>query len=206
MNRQQSAGVSLSAAGFVSLILFVLTIPAGNWAVTHVGLVCEPNGPCLIPVWPGVMSPSAVLLAGLALVLRDAVQNLLGNVWTLVAIAAGAFISALLAEPSVVLGSTVAFLFSELADFAVYTPMRGRHPSAAVILSGLVGSMVDSAIFLSLAFGSLDFLFGQVLGKFWMSLLGGAVLYLHRRMQLRLGSSSHHLKTLSLSYWREILS
>ena len=128
MNRQQSAGVSLSAAGFVSLILFVLTIPAGNWAVTHVGLVCEPNGPCLIPVWPGVMSPSAVLLAGLALVLRDAVQNLLGNVWTLVAIAAGAFISALLAEPSVVLGSTVAFLFSELADFAVYTPMRGRHP------------------------------------------------------------------------------
>ena len=65
--------------------------------------------------------------------------------------------------------------------------MRGRHPSAAVILSGLVGSMVDSAIFLSLAFGSLDFLFGQVLGKFWMSLLGGAVLYLHRRMQLRLG-------------------
>ena len=164
MNRQQSAGVSLSAAGFVSLILFVLTIPAGNWAVTHVGLVCEPNGPCLIPVWPGVMSPSAVLLAGLALVLRDAVQNLLGNVWTLVAIAAGAFISALLAEPSVVLGSTVAFLFSELADFAVYTPMRGRHPSAAVILSGLVGSMVDSAIFLSLAFGSLDFLFGQVLG------------------------------------------
>ncbi len=187
MNRQQSAGVSLSAAGFVSLILFVLTIPAGNWAVTHVGLVCEPNGPCLIPVWPGVMSPSAVLLAGLALVLRDAVQNLLGNAWTLVAIAAGAFISALLAEPSVVLGSTVAFLFSELADFAVYTPMRGRHPSAAVILSGLVGSMVDSAIFLSLAFGSLDFLFGQVLGKFWMSLLGGAVLYLHRRMQLRLG-------------------
>lgn len=187
MNRQQSAGVSLSAAGFVSLILFVLTIPAGNWAVTHVGLVCEPNGPCLIPVWPGVMSPSAVLLAGLALVLRDAVQNLLGNVWTLVAIAAGAFISALLAEPSVVLGSTVAFLFSELADFAVYTPMRGRHPSAAVILSGLVGSMVDSAIFLSLAFGSLDFLFGQVLGKFWMSLLGGAVLYLHRRMQIRLG-------------------
>ena len=141
MNRQQSAGVSLSAAGFVSLILFVLTIPAGNWAVTHVGLVCEPNGPCLIPVWPGVMSPSAVLLAGLALVLRDAVQNLLGNAWTLVAIAAGAFISALLAEPSVVLGSTVAFLFSELADFAVYTPMRGRHPSAAVILSGHVVSL-----------------------------------------------------------------
>ena len=74
--------------GWLSVLGFILTIPLSNWVVVNVGVVCDPTGPCLIPVWPGIMSPSAVLLAGLALVLRDAVQNLLGNVWTLVAIAA----------------------------------------------------------------------------------------------------------------------
>ncbi len=171
--------------GLITLILFILTIPLGNWVVMNVGLVCDPAGPCLIPVWPGVWSPSAVMLAGLALVLRDAVQNLLGNRWTIAAIVAGAFLSAFLAEPSVVLGSTAAFLFSELADFAVYTPMRKKLPSTAVIVSGLVGSVVDSMIFLTLAFGSLDYLFGQVLGKFWMSLLGGAILWMWRHRRVR---------------------
>ena len=76
--------------GLISLVLFILTIPLGNWVVTNVGLVCDPHGPCLIPVWPGVWSPSAVMVAGLALVLRDAVQSILGNLWALAAIAAGA--------------------------------------------------------------------------------------------------------------------
>lgn len=176
--------------GLVTLVLFILTIPLGNWVVMNVGLVCDPNGPCLIPVWPGVWSPSAVMLAGLALVLRDAVQSLLGNLWTVAAIVAGAVLSAVLAEPAVVLGSTCAFLFSELADFAVYTPMRKRLSSTAVIVSGLVGSVVDSMIFLTLAFGSLDYLFGQVLGKFWMSLAGGLVLWLWRQRRAELSPVS----------------
>lgn len=179
------------AAGIFALTLFILTIPLGNWVVMNVGLVCPPDGPCLIPVWPGVMSPSAVMLAGLALVLRDAVQNLLGNRATLAAIAAGAVLSAALAEPAVIVGSTAAFLFSELADYLVYTPLRHRNQTGAIILSGLVGSIVDSMIFLTLAFGSLDFLFGQVIGKFWMSLLGAGVLALWRasRTQTALKSS-----------------
>lgn len=179
-----------SRLGLFTLVLFILTIPLGNWVVMNVGLVCDPKGPCLIPVWPGVWSPSAVMLAGLALVLRDAVQSLLGNLWTVAAILAGAVLSAVLAEPSVVLGSTAAFLFSELADFAVYTPMRKRLPSTAVIVSGLVGSAVDSMIFLTLAFGSLDYLFGQVLGKFWMSLAGGLVLWLWRQRRAELSTAS----------------
>lgn len=179
-----------SRIGLITLVLFILTIPLGNWVVMNVGLVCDPNGPCLIPVWPGVWSPSAVMLAGLALVLRDAVQSLLGNLWTIAAILAGAVLSAVLADPAVVLGSACAFLFSELADFAVYTPMRKRLPSTAVIVSGLVGSVVDSMIFLTLAFGSLDYLFGQVLGKFWMSLAGGLVLWLWRQRRTELSAVS----------------
>lgn len=166
--------------GLISLILFILTIPAGNWVVMNVGTVCPPDSPCLIPVWPGIMSPSAVLFAGLALILRDAVQSLLGKRWTLVAIAAGAALSGVLSEPAIILGSTCAFLFSELADFAVYTPLRERHLTLAIVLSGLVGSIVDSVIFLSLAFGSLDFIVGQVIGKFWMSLSAGAMIIMWR--------------------------
>lgn len=168
-------------AGWLSVVLFVLTIPLGNWMVVNVGFVCEPNGPCLIPVWPGVMSPSAVLVAGLALVLRDAVHQLLGGKWALYCIFAGAVLSGFISEPSLIVASTCAFLFSELADFFVYTPLRHRSLGWAVVLSGLAGSIVDSAIFLSMAFGSLEFLFGQVLGKFWMSLIGGAILVLWKR-------------------------
>lgn len=167
--------------GLLSLVLFILTIPVGNWVVMNVGLVCLKDGPCLIPVAPGMMAPSGVLLAGFALVLRDAVQSLLGKRWTIFAIAVGAVISGFLSDPAIVLGSTCAFLFSELADFAVYTPLRERHLTTAIIASGLVGSLVDSVIFLSLAFGSLDFVLGQVLGKFWMSLIAGMVLIMYRR-------------------------
>ena len=159
--------------GLISLILFILTIPAGNWVVMNVGTVCPLDS-------PGIMSPSAVLFAGLALILRDAVQSLLGKRWTLVAIAAGAALSGILSEPAIILGSTCAFLFSELADFAVYTPLRERHLTLAIVLSGLVGSIVDSVIFLSLAFGSLDFIVGQVIGKFWMSLIAGAMIIMWR--------------------------
>lgn len=167
--------------GLISLILFILTIPAGNWVVMNVGTVCPPDSPCLIPVWPGIMSPSAVLFAGLALILRDAVQSLLGKRWTLVADCRQApRFSGVLSEPAIILGSTCAFLFSELADFAVYTPLRERHLTLAIVLSGLVGSIVDSVIFLSLAFGSLDFIVGQVIGKFWMSLIAGAMIIMWR--------------------------
>jgi queuosine precursor transporter len=40
----------------------------------------------------------------------------------------------------------------------------------AVLLSSMVGLVVDSVMFLWLAFGSLDFLAGQIIGKMWMVL------------------------------------
>ncbi len=41
----------------------------------------------------------------------------------------------------------------------------------AVLLSSLVAIVVDSLVFLHLAFGSLEFLWGQIVGKSWMVLL-----------------------------------
>ena len=78
----------------IFLVLFCLTIPAANWMIGNVGTVCVPNGPCLVPVAPGMMAPSGVLMIGAALVLRDLVQRRLGVEFGLGAIVAGAAISA----------------------------------------------------------------------------------------------------------------
>lgn len=168
--------------GWLSVLGFILTIPLSNWVVVNVGVVCDPTGPCLIPVWPGIMSPSAVLVAGFALVLRDSVHHFLGARWALYSIVFGAALSGFFSEPSLVAASVAAFLFSEFADFCVYAPLRERHHAFAIMVSGLIGSVVDSAIFLWLAFGSLDYVFGQVLGKFWVSLIASAIVVAWRRM------------------------
>jgi uncharacterized PurR-regulated membrane protein YhhQ (DUF165 family) len=175
--------------GYLALGLFTLTIPAANWLIGHAGTVCPPAGPCLVPVWPGIMAPSGVLMIGIALVLRDLVQRRLGLVAGLAAIAIGTLISALLAPAAIVLASATAFLLSELADLLVYTPLQRRRFVTAVVASGLAGLVVDSAVFLCLAFGSLDFLPGQILGKLWMVLLAIPLLQWLRRRDERLGLS-----------------
>ena len=173
--------------GAIALVLFGLTIPAANWMLGHVGTVCVPQGPCLVPVWPGIDAPSGVLMIGLALVLRDIVQRRLGALFGLGAIAIGTLISALLAPPAIVLASVSAFLLSELADFAIYTPLQRRRFVTAVVASGIAGLVVDSIVFLYLAFGSLDFLAGQIIGKAWMILLALPLMHLLRRRDERLG-------------------
>ncbi|OZA72172.1 MAG: beta-carotene 15,15'-monooxygenase, partial [Caulobacter sp. 39-67-4] len=55
--------------GSIFLVLFCLTIPAANWMIGHVGTVCVANGPCVLPVAPGILAPSGVLMIGAALVL-----------------------------------------------------------------------------------------------------------------------------------------
>lgn len=173
--------------GSIFLVLFCLTIPAANWMIGHVGTVCVPNGLCLVPVAPGIMAPSGVLMVGAALVLRDLVQRRLGVEFGIGAIIVGAAISAGLAPPSLVLASAVAFLLSEFADFAVYTPLARRRLVAAVVASSIVGLVVDSLVFLWLAFGSLEFLLGQIVGKLWMVLLAVPLVALLRRRDERLG-------------------
>src|SRR5215475_14663148 len=173
--------------GIVFVALFSLTIPAANWLIGHAGTVCQPAGPCLIPVAPGLMAPSGVTMAGAALVLRDLVQLRLGAAASSLAILAGAILSALLAPPALVLASAAAFLLSEFADLAVYTPLARRGLLTAVAASGAVGLIVDSIVFLWLAFGSLDFLAGQIVGKAWMVLASIPFVAWLRRRDQRLG-------------------
>lgn len=161
---------------------FATAVPLAGWLTGNVGTECAPGGPCLLPVGFGLDAPSGAFVLGASFVLRDAVHEVGGSRAALVAIAIGGVLSAIFAAPALVVASVVAFVLAELADFAAYAPLRKRSLMLAVFLSGLAGSIVHSAIFLWLAFGSLDFIAGHVIGKAWVSLLVLAFLPVNRRM------------------------
>lgn len=176
-----------SNEGLLALLGFALCIPVANWLIGNVGTVCLDNGPCLIPVAPGIHAPTGVIMIGLALVLRDVVQRRLGAGWAFAAIVAGAVLSAVVAPPALVFASAFAFFLAEAADMAVYTPLQKKRLVLAVVLSGCVGLVVDSVFFLYLAFGNLDFLSGQIVGKLWMILLAIPVIRWLRDRDERIG-------------------
>lgn len=150
----------------------VSTVVAANLLVTHVGI---------IGVGFGLMAPAGVLVAGLAFTLRDLLHEAGGKRWVLAAIAVGALVSLGLDTGRIAIASAVAFALSELLDLAVYTPLRKRNWLGAVTASGIVGLVVDSYVFLAIAFGSLAFLPGQIVGKGWVLLATVALLYPARK-------------------------
>lgn len=164
MNKQKLY-LSLTSVAFLSCIL------GANWALKTWGIV---------PVGFGLMAPAGVYFAGLSFGLRDATQELGGRRWTVGLIILGAALSAFI-DPVFAFASCVAFLCSEMADFAVYTPLRERHWHTAVIASNAVGAIIDSALFLWIAFGSLEFIVGNTLGKFWMTVPAIIIVGLVRR-------------------------
>lgn len=156
-------------------VAFTATVIASNFAVAYIGI---------LPVWPGIAAPAGVYLVGLALVLRDLLQEATSWRWSAVAVVVGAALSAVF-SPELALASASAFLASELLDLAVYTPLRKRGMVLAVAASNAVGIAADSVLFLYLAFGSLDFLTGQVLGKTWMTLAAIVALLVIRALRTR---------------------
>jgi queuosine precursor transporter len=160
-----------SILGAAYLVGYMATIVAANWATSSYGMV---------PVGLGLVAPAGVYFAGLTFTLRDLTHETFGRRLVLLAILLGALMSAVIA-PALGVASGVAFLVSELADFAVYSPLRDRNWYGAVLASNIVGLIIDSALFLYLAFGSLDYLAGQVVGKAWITLAAVAVLAVVRR-------------------------
>jgi uncharacterized PurR-regulated membrane protein YhhQ (DUF165 family) len=65
--------------------------------------------------------------------------------------------------------SAVAFLLSELADYAVYARLRARGLALAVMASGVVGAVLDSVLFSALAFGTVKWAPGLILAKLYAS-------------------------------------
>lgn len=141
--------------GLAAFCGFIGTIWAANWLIETYGIV---------PIGFGLAAPAGVFAAGAAFTFRDIVQRAVGRKATVVAVLVGAGLSYAI-SPAFAVASGVAFLVSELCDFAVYTPLERKTWLGAVTLSNTVGLVVDSALFLYLAFGSLAFIEGQIVGK-----------------------------------------
>lgn len=157
-------------AGLAALVAFIATVYVANWLVSHYGIV---------NVGFGLQAPAAVFSVGAAFTLRDIVHRTLGPAWVFAGIIVGAGLSYTIA-PAFATASMVAFLASETADLLVYTPLEKRSWIGAVTLSNTVGLALDSWIFLTIAFGSLGFFWGQVVGKAWMTALTIALIALAR--------------------------
>ena len=161
----------------LALVVFVATVVGANWAVVTFGVV---------PVGFGLMAPAGVFFAGIAFTARDVLHELSGRRLVLLGILVGALLSGFLEDATrLAIGSGVAFFLSEMADLFVYTPLRKRSWLGSVAASNSVGLTVDSVVFLAIAFGSLAFLPGQLVGKAYMTvgaivLMGGGRAVLSR--------------------------
>lgn len=147
----------------------VASVALANVLTSHYGL---------IPAGFGLMVTAGTYAAGLSLGLRDALHSTGGIRWVLAAVAGGAVLSLFLGDGRIALASAAAFALAELADTAVYAPLRRRGWRRAVTASNVVGALADTLLFLWLAgFGvTASAVGGQLLVKaVWMTLLALAV-------------------------------
>lgn len=153
---------------FVGLLASVY---AANYLVQHVGTV---------RIWPWhLYAPAGVYMAGVAFLFRDTVQRLHSVALALFGIACGATLS-LLVSANLAGASAAAFALSELAGLVVLW-LLGRWLLVAVVAAQLAAAAIDSAVFLWLAFGSLAFFQGQLVGKLTVLVLALPVVYGWRR-------------------------
>lgn len=167
-------------AGAAALGAYIGAIVVANWMISHVGTPIP--GAHVLPVGFGLEAPSGVYVAALSFVARDIVQRLLGLRIGVAAIVVGAFVSLGVSPAHIALASGATFLCSETCDFLVYTPLQERNFPLAVVVSGAASDLVDSTLFLLLAGIPLSEAWpGQVVGKAWVVLAGGALATLLRR-------------------------
>jgi len=164
------------------IALFASMVPLANFLISNVGTTCVPNGPCLIPVFPGVMAPSGVLAIGLALVLRDMVQLRIGLKPTLALVIIGCCISYLISYRDLAIASASAFIVSEVVDTVFFTLIIKRLGLYfAILVSGVFGAVIDSVVFLQLAFGNIEFIEGQIIGKLLATVVGIVIIWAIKR-------------------------
>lgn len=139
-----------------------------------------------VPLTPYV-APAGVFCIGGVLVLRDWMQQLGGLVRTMPLVYAAGLLSWLVGDlagwtslEKVAVASVVAFTLSETLEAVVFTPLRQRNLSLGVFLSATAGNALDSYVFLTLAFSSTAFFWGQFWGK-GEAIAFGVLLTLARR-------------------------
>jgi uncharacterized PurR-regulated membrane protein YhhQ (DUF165 family) len=161
----------------IAITGYIGALVAANWATSHYGL---------IPVGFGQTATAGTFAAGVALMMRNVVQDHLGRYAVVVAVLFGSLISALTSAPAIALASGCAVLISELADTAVYTPLRKRGWVRAVIPATLLGALLDTVVFLSLAgLPVWPQVPGQLVGKAWAVALPVAAVLIIRAVRAR---------------------
>lgn len=153
--------------------IYIGSIVLANLCTTQFGLV---------PIGFGLLVTAGTFAAGFALIARDAVQVKSGKAIVLLAIVIGAGISALTSNPAIAIASGIAFLISELVDFAVFTPLKGRNLAGAVVASSVISAPVDTVLFLHLAgFGvTWQAVLGQFIVKTALALIAAIVITARR--------------------------
>jgi uncharacterized PurR-regulated membrane protein YhhQ (DUF165 family) len=181
------AALRPQSSGTMRALLTRLRSINGGVALLYVGLAILANWLASryvvgVPLTGGLVAPAGVFCIGGILVLRDWFQQLT-NLWTSLALvfvagAASYLVGTALGWTSlqkVALASLVAFTASETLEAIVFTPLRRRSLTIGVGASALIGNAVDSWLFLTLAFGSTAFFWGQFWGKTEMIAVGVAV-------------------------------
>lgn len=160
---------SIASGLFIS---YIAVIFFANWSINKWGIV---------PIGFGLSAPAGVYFAGLAFSIRDGLHESSNKYWVAAAIFVGAILSFLLeGGERIAIASGIAFLFSEFIDFAIYTPLRDKGKMIALFCSNAVGLVVDSALFLYIAFESFKFIEGQIVAKGYMTLIVLAIMVCFR--------------------------
>ncbi|MFF0741529.1 VUT family protein [Streptomyces sp. NPDC004111] len=122
----------------------------------------------VVDVGFGQSATAGTVLAGVALMVRNTLQDLLGRRGVVSAIVVGSLLSALVAPPALAFASAVSVLLAECADMCVYTPLRAHGWVRAVLPATLVGAFLDTVVFLTIAgFPVWPAVPGQMTGKGW---------------------------------------
>lgn len=161
MNTLRPFAVAYLAAVYVSAVVLA------NVLTKHLGLV---------PLHVGTLVVTAgTFAAGATLLARNFTQDAVGRVAVLGLMAVGIALSWWLASPNLAQASALAFGLSELADMAVYSPLRRRGFIRAAAAATVVGAVVDTFVFLWKAGFpvTVDSVGGQILvkvGVCWLTL------------------------------------
>jgi uncharacterized PurR-regulated membrane protein YhhQ (DUF165 family) len=170
------------------IILYLLSIVAAN-------LVTASLAPLHIL---GFIVPVGTFLIGASFVLRDFTQMKYGRKAAYIAIGVALVLSAVTSlalkdTMMVVIASALSFIVSETINTEVFTAMYQKSYAKRIIISGVIGGLLDSGIFvlvgLSPLFGSnmlpwafvANAIIGQFIFKALMQFLGAAAVKVLRR-------------------------
>ena len=182
MSRTVLSRQIITASAFA---VYVGAIIFANYLIVHgcPGAAATPFGTYTLPVGLGLVAPAGTYMAAITFPMRDLVQRSGGRTVGLIAIFVAGFVSWWVSSPTIAVASGVTFIISETCDFVVYTPLQKKWFVSAVVVSGVLASVVDSLIFLQLAHipysGNLA---GLIVGKIWIvTLIGGPLAWVLRK-------------------------